>query len=71
MPCYILDNYCYKTKQRRNTMASDLTTWINSFRGKKLRYGSKDAALVAHIYAKIGSLFTKYVVDKTRFTRRN
>ena len=52
-------------------MASDLTTWINSFRGKKLRYGLKDAALAAHIYAKIGILFTKYVVDKTRFTRRN
>jgi hypothetical protein len=23
-------------------MAADLTTWINSFRGKKLRYGSED-----------------------------
>jgi hypothetical protein len=52
-------------------MASDITTWINSFSDKKLRYGSKDAALVAHIYAKIGSLFTKYVFDKTRFTRGN
>ena len=52
-------------------MASDLTTWSNSVRGKKLRYGSEDAALVAHLYAKIGSLFTKYVVDQTRFTWRN
>jgi len=48
----------------------DLTTWIKSFRGKRKLHGSEDAALVAHIDVNIGSLFTKYVVDKTRFTRR-
>ena len=58
------------TKKRQNTMASDLTTWINSFRDKQLLYGSEDAARVANIDVKIGSLFSKYVVDKTRFTLR-
>ena len=58
------------TKKRRNTMASDLTTWINSFRDKQLLYGSEDAARVANIDVKIGSLFSKYVVNKTRFTLR-
>lgn len=33
-------------------------------------YGSEGVALVTHIDVNIESLFTKYVVDKTRFTRR-
>jgi hypothetical protein len=33
-------------------------------------YGSEEAALVAQKYVNIGSLFTKYGVDKARFTRR-
>lgn len=48
----------------------DITTWIKGFRGRKMRYGSQDTALVAHIYVNIGSLFTHDVVDKTLFTRR-
>jgi phosphate starvation-inducible membrane PsiE len=48
----------------------DITTWIKSFRGRTLLYGSQDTALVAHIYVDIGSLFTQDVVDKTHFTRR-
>jgi hypothetical protein len=41
-----------------------LLSWINSFRDKQLLYGSEDAARVANIDVKIGSLFSKYVVDK-------
>ena len=46
----------------------DIATWINSFRGKNMLYGSEDATLVTHIYVNIGSMFTKYVVEKTSFT---
>ena len=43
---------------------------MKSFRGKKLFYGSDNAALVTHIDVNIGSLFAKYVVDKAHFTIR-
>jgi hypothetical protein len=46
----------------------DIATWIKSFRGNNMLYGSEDAALVTHIDVNIGSMFTKYVVEKTRFT---